>query len=428
MIVDVIMPKMGESITEGTILEWKKSVGDKIDRDETLLEISTDKVDSEVPCPAEGVVAELLFDVNAVVEVGSVIARIAGDEAEAAAVSDTESKPEVPAPEPQQEISPEPAPDALPEKDGRFYTPLVKSIAKEKGIPISELSQVHGTGSHGRVTKKDLLDWLEIRKQESDKPAAAELPHLPAEPVADKSGEPALSGRTEKMNRIRKLIADHMVSSLRTSAHVYSTSEADITNIVHYRTQYKEAFKARHGISLTYTPVILEACVRALQEFSLFNTSVDGDTIIHHPHINMGVAVSLPDDNLIVPVIKKAEQKNFLGLAKETADLAARARSNQLNPDDIADSTFSVTNPGMFGSLFGMAIINQPNVGILSVGAVHKRPVVKESEYGDVIVPRSMMYLSIGYDHRIIDGAYGTRFLSRVVELLQNFNPEQVTW
>ena len=415
MTVEVIMPKLGESITEGTILEWKKQVGDAVVQDETILEISTDKVDSEVPSPATGILQEILFQPNDVVDVGTIIARIADQ--------NTEVELEVPVVESELPPSlPESSPEKKPEKnqtllqpggaDRRYYSPLVKSIAHKEGIDAAELARVPGTGSRGRVTKKDILDYLHQRQS----PAAISIPGTPT----------GLSGRVEKMNRVRKLIADHMIASQRTSAHVYSTSEVDVTPLVEYRQAHKDRFRERYGFNLTFTPMIIEATIRALSEFPLLNASIKDDEIIHHGNINMGVAVTLPNDNLIVPVIKRAETLNFLGLAQGVADLANRARDNRLNPDEIADSTFSVTNPGMFGSLFGMAIINQPNVGILSVGTIQKRPVVRETEYGDVIVPRQMMYLTLGYDHRLIDGAYGTRFTRRLVEILSQYLPEGI--
>ncbi len=439
--VDVIMPKMGESITEGTILEWKKKVGDHIELDETLLEISTDKVDSEVPSPAEGIIAELLFDVNDVVEVGAVIARIRSENE-----SPSEPKRETPSPdvagEPEETTvnaddnrttGNETKPDTQSSdvSSGRFYSPLVRSIAAKEGISAAELKRIPGSGKNLRVTKKDILAYLEMKKNRVE---TAPLEHTPAaepmkpdiKPQSDGNTPPVLMDTRVPMGRVRKRIAEHMIASQRTSAHVYSTSEADVTNLVDIRRKHKDRFREKYGLNLTYTPMIIQVILKTIQEFPMMNASIDGDDVVYHKNINMGVAVALPDNNLIVPVIHRSEELNFLGLARKSSELAHNARAGKLQPDDIFGSTFTVTNPGVFGSLFGMAIINQPNVGILSVGAIHKRPVVKETEFGDVIAIRSMMYLTLGYDHRIIDGAYGTRFLTRLCELLESFDETSV--
>ena len=426
---DVVMPKMGESITEGTILEWKKQVGDSIAKDETLLEISTDKVDSEIPSPATGTIVEIIAQVNDTIPVGDVIARI-GEVGESAST---------------EEVSVETAPteESLPtepdlvleikevvqseiviekpiiQSGKRFYSPLVKSIAKKEGITQAELDALIGTGNNGRVNKQDILAYLKIRT--AGAPTHTEdVSEQPASIV------PTMSDEIEPMSRMRKRIAEHMVQSIQTSPHVYTTVEADVTNLVHIRAEHKESFKSKAGVNLTYTPMLLDSCIRVIQEFPLMNASLDGDNIVHHRNINMGVAVALPDDNLIVPVIHSSEEKNFLGLARSVSDLAGRARENKLTPDEIFGSTFTVTNPGIFGGLFGMGIINQPNVGILSVGSFQKRPVVKETEYGDTIVVRSMVYLTLSYDHRIIDGAYGTKFLARLVEIIEQYNNDKI--
>ncbi len=426
MAVDVIMPKMGESITEGTILEWKKNVGDSIQLDETLLEISTDKVDSEVPSPSAGVISELLFSVNDVVEVGTVIARIAtdGESVQPKAEPSTE-EPEIKDVVVDVPSTPVPQPEKSEFISNKFYSPLVKSIAKAEGVSIEELDSIEGSGNNGRVNKHDILNYIESRGASmQSQPQVAPLPHKPqVQPTVQAE---SLSNKVEPMGRMRKKIAEHMVASQQTSPHVYSTTEVDVTNMVNYRASHKDAFVEKYGVKLTYTPMILDACIKAIQEFPLLNASIDGDNIVHHQNINMGVAVALPDNNLIVPAIKASEEKNFLGLTRATADLATRARENKLEPDEIFGSTFTVTNPGIFGSLFGMAIINQPNVGILSVGSINKRPVVKETEFGDVVAIRSMMYITLGYDHRLIDGAYGTRFLSRVTELIEQFNGSDI--
>ena len=430
MAIDVIMPKMGESITEGTILEWKKNIGDSIALDETLLEISTDKVDSEIPSPAAGVITELLYSINDVVAVGTVIARVGGEgetpvEKAPEAVEAVLIVEKVETVVAVAEVTPIPNSQQS-DKGGRFYSPLVKSIAKAEGISQTELDSISGSGKDGRVNKHDMLAYVESRgTAQVVTPTAVPLPHIPATPVPAQPvipQSPGLADRVEPMGRMRKKIAQHMLASQQTSPHVYSTTEVDVTNMVNYRIKSKDAFLEKYGVKLTYTPMILDACIKGIQEFPLMNASIDGDNIVHHQKINMGVAVALPDNNLIVPSIKASEEKNFLGLTRATADLAARARINKLEPEEIFGSTFTVTNPGIFGSLFGMAIINQPNVGILSVGSIQKKPVVKETEFGDVIVIRSMMYITLGYDHRLIDGAYGTRFLSRVTELIEAFD------
>ena len=426
---DVVMPKMGESITEGTILEWKKQVGDSIAKDETLLEISTDKVDSEIPSPATGTIVEIIAQVNDTIPVGDVIARI-GEVGESASTEEVsvetapteESLPTEPdlVPEIEEVVQSEIVIEKPIIQSGkRFYSPLVKSIAKKEGITQAELDALMGTGNNGRVNKQDILAYLKIRT--AGAPTQTEdVIEQPASIV------PTMSDEIEPMSRMRKRIAEHMVQSVQTSPHVYTTVEADVTNLVHIRAEHKESFKSKAGVNLTYTPMLLDACIRVIQEFPLMNASLDGDNIVHHRNINMGVAVSLPDDNLIVPVIHSSEEKNFLGLARSVSDLAGRARENKLTPDEIFGSTFTVTNPGVFGGLFGMGIINQPNVGILSVGSFQKRPVVKETEYGDTIVVRSMVYLTLSYDHRIIDGAYGTKFLARLVEIIEQYNNDKI--
>ena len=426
---DVVMPKMGESITEGTILEWKKQVGDSIAKDETLLEISTDKVDSEIPSPATGTIVDIIAQVNDTIPVGDVIARIgevgegpATDEASVKTAPTEETVADEPEPVPaievvvQSEIVSE---KPIIQSGKRFYSPLVKSIAKKEGITQTELDALVGTGNNGRVNKQDILAYL--------KTGTAGAPTLKEDVIEQsRSIVPTMSDEIEPMSRMRKKIADHMVQSLQTSAHVYTVVEADVTNMVTIRTENKESFKSKSGVNLTYTPMLLDACIRAIQEFPLMNASLDGDNIVHHRNINMGVAVALPDDNLIVPVIHSSEEKNFLGLARSVSDLSGRARENKLTPEEIFGSTFTITNPGVFGGLFGMGIINQPNVGILSVGSFQKRPVVKETEYGDTIVVRSMVYLTLSYDHRIIDGAYGTKFLARLVEIIEQYNNDKI--
>ena len=423
MNIDVIMPKMGESITEGTILEWKKNVGEKIKLDETLLEISTDKVDSEIPSPSEGVIKEILYEVNDVVQVGEIIAKISKDgegknqnnlKKEVILDNTNKDKAEIKdivnTNQSKQEI-----------KTRRFLSPLVKNIAKKEGIDLSELDSLQGSGKNQRLNKKDLLNYINSKKNIQSRPALEKIPNLPAD-----NKEKNLKNDIEKMDRVRLKIGEHMVNSVKTSPHVYSTTEVDMTSIVEMTSKNKSLFSEKYDLKLTYTPFILSACIKAIQDFPLINAMIDGENIIHQKNINLGIAVALNDGNLIVPALKKSEEKNFLGLTRNAADLALRARNDELKPDDIFGSTFTVTNPGMFGSLFGMAIINQPNLGILSVGAIKKKPVVKETKFGDVIVIRSMMYITLGYDHRLIDGAYGTRFLAKISENLENFSSDEI--
>ena len=427
MIVDVLMPKMGESITEGTIIVWKKNVGDSIAKDETLLEISTDKVDSEIPCPTAGKVMELLYEQNDTVEVNTVIARIATEDSDTLDSkpdnNDVEVKEDSPDPveSKEKETSVDKKEEDQDHGDRRrvFYSPLVKSIAKKEGVSLDELSSIKGSGSGGRVNKQDLLSYLSSRTSTINSSQQAGT-------SVDIGGAAQLKDSVEQMDRVRARIAEHMVKSKDISAHVYSTSEVDVTNIVSIRNSKKEAFLSKNSIKLTYTPIIVSVCIKAIQEFPLMNASIDGTSIVHHQNINVGIAVALPDNNLIVPVIKHAEEKNFLGLSRSVDSYAKKARSNSLAADDVFGSTFTVTNPGTFGGLFGMPIINQPNVGILSVGSIEKRPVVKETRYGDAVFVRHMLYLTLGYDHRLIDGAYGTRFLSRIKQLLEEYSDDEI--
>ena len=435
MIVDILMPKMGESITEGTIVEWKKNVGEMIDKDETLLEISTDKVDSEIPCTTAGKVLELLFDKNDTVEVNTIIARIGTEDSDTldsnnnkdtVIESKNEIEQEIIKDTPKEEIEKEivlKTNDNFSQEDRKFYSPLVKSIAKKENISLDELSMIKGSGNGGRVNRNDILNYIDSKSKSPKTPIEV------SQPVAtstDYSTSEQLKGSIEEMDRVRIKIAEHMVNSKNISAHVYTTSEVDVTNIVNIRNNKKDIFLNKNSIKLTYTPIIVSACIKAIQEYPLINASIDGTNIIHHENINMGIAVALPDNNLIVPVIKESEEKNFLGLSRNIDSYAKKARSNSLAADDIFGSTFTVTNPGIFGGLFGMPIINQPNVGILSVGSIEKRPVVKETEYGDAIFVRHMLYLTLGYDHRLIDGAYGTKFLSRIKQLLENYDGNEI--
>jgi 2-oxoglutarate dehydrogenase E2 component (dihydrolipoamide succinyltransferase) len=437
MIVDVVMPKMGESITEGTIIEWKMGVGDSIAQDATLLEISTDKVDSEIPSPATGTLQEILFEPNTTVEVGAVIARIATAEEEVA-------EKDIPAPkEPETDKVVPPAPakekESIPVRptNGRggdqFYTPLVRSIAREEGLSQAELDSITGTGREGRVTKANLLAYLKIRQEGAPVPVAA--PPEPAAPMPvpgppspaagsqySAPGGERLADEVLPMSRIRERIAQHMRQSLDSSAHVYAVAECDMTGAVEARARHVKSFHEREGFKLTYTPMIAYATVKAIKDFPLINAQLEGSNIVKKRNVNLGMAVALPDYSLIVPVVHQAEELNFVGLARKIADLADRARSAQLKPEEAVGSTFSITNFGVFGSLFGLPIINQPNVAILGVGGIKKRPVVWESEMGDSIVVRSMMLLSLGHDHRLIDGAYGTQFLQQIIHYLHTID------
>ncbi len=417
MSVDVLMPKLGESITEGTILEWKKSVGDDIKKDETLLEISTDKVDSEIPSPESGKIIQILYSVNDVVPVGEVIAKIGShDDKVIEKIKDT-IKEDV-----KEEDNNSLEKNKVENLDvnlnnevleKRFYSPLVKSIAKKENISLDELKNISGTGLNNRVNKSDILNYIESKKSLDFSESKSDF-------------EYSLNNKLEPMGHVRLMIAEHMKKSRDTSVHVYSTSEVDITNIVNYRSANKGKYLEKYQTNLTYTPFFIDAVIKSIQRFPLINASIDGNNIINNLNINIGVAVALPDDNLIVPVIKKSEELNFLGVARACSDLAYRARNSNLQPDEVKDSTFTITNPGIFGSLFGMGIINQPNSALLSIGAIHKRPVVKETDYGDVVVVRSMVYITLAYDHRIIDGAYGTRFLTDLKDKLENFNEDNL--
>ncbi|MGH7494213.1 MAG: 2-oxoglutarate dehydrogenase, E2 component, dihydrolipoamide succinyltransferase [bacterium] len=449
--VDMTMPQMGESIAEGTILKWLKKVGDKIERDETLLEISTDKVDSEIPAPISGVIAEILVEEGKTVNVGTTIARI---ETEAGASGNGKALPasqqpapiekEEPkaspksaaaAPAPREESLPAakppataPAPVAASTKevaahDGdRFYSPLVRAIAKEENISTAELAALTGTGASGRVTKQDVMGYLEQRKAPkpavpSSAPAAATARSI-AQPPSLTVGDDQDRVEIVPMDNMRRRIAEHMVMSKQTSAHVYSVSTCDMTRIVQYREHVKNEFEKREGTKLTYMPFFIDATVRALKDFPMINASLDGSNIVLKKFINLGIAVAL-ENGLIVPVIKGADALNLVGLARTTNDLASRARNKQLKPDEVQGGTFSITNMGSFGNLFGIPVINQPQVAILGVGAIKKTPVV----VGDGIAIRDIVYLSLSYDHRLIDGAYGGQFLQRVVEYLEAFEP-----
>jgi 2-oxoglutarate dehydrogenase E2 component (dihydrolipoamide succinyltransferase) len=446
--VDLVMPKMGESIMEATILKWHKKPGDAVRMDETILEIATDKVDTEVPSTEEGVITEVLYHENDVVPVGNVIARIKTNVTEAASAMPEEKQIH---PQEEAEIfvqshavtTPSPARHTAsiasnPSSDGnRFYSPLVLNIAAQEGVSLSELEKLPGTGNEGRVTKKDILDYV-TRKRRGGGNQKSEVASWEQQvgterqnsvderqlSTANRQLQTIPSGNVEiiEMDRMRRMIAEHMVRSKHTSAHVTSFSEADVTNMVLWREKVKKEFEKRENTKITFTPLFIEAVVRCIKRFPLVNSSVDGDRIIVKKDINIGMATALPNGNLIVPIIRNADQLNLVGLARQVNTLADNARNNKLRPEDIEGGTFTLTNVGTFGSLMGTPIINQPQVAILAVGAIKKRPVVIETPHGDSIAIRQMMYLSLSYDHRIVDGSLGATFLTAVANELENFN------
>ena len=429
MVIDIIMPKMGESIVEGTIIEWRKSVGDSIEVDEILLEIGTDKVDSEIPSPNAGIITELLAEPNDVIDIGVVIARI---ETEGSASVKIQSKiEEEESPPPSTEVASIKPSQIESEKvistsgEKKYYTPIVKSIARKEGVSQDELASISGSGNNNRVTKKDLLAYLEQRSSATapakEAPAAMEQPEvLVSAPVIS----PLADERIE-MDKMRRSIAEHMRHSLDTSAHVHLMNEVDMTRIVNYVDENSSSFKMREGFPLTYTPFIVSACVRALQTFPDMNSSLDGTSIIRKKNVNIGLAVAV-DAGLMVPVIPQCEELNFLGLCRKVRDLAIRTRNKQIRPDELSGSTFSISNFGMFNVTTGTPIINQPNVGILGVGTIKKKPVVIETKQGDTIGIRSMMFLSIGFDHRLVDGAGGAKFVETVQKNLENMDLEHL--
>jgi len=433
--VEMIMPKMGESVAEATIIKWLKKEGDKIEADEAVLEIATDKVDSEVPSPSEGVLVKQLFKEGDVIKVGSPIAIIStgGDvpvvtkapvkEAAAPAVSGSAAKTQTAT------VAAPVAKAGNYSSSNKFYSPLVKNIAKQEGILLNELETIKGTGKDGRVTKNDILAYVPNRGKQVSAPVAEQVVHhntTTATSNGTSIAKPSISvgGDDEiiEMDRMRKLIADHMVMSKHVSPHVTSYVEADVTSIVEWRNKVKSHFEKNEKEKITFTPIFIEAIVRALKDFPMVNVSVDGTKIIKRRHINIGMATALPSGNLIVPVIKDADHKNLLGLTKAVNDLAARARNNKLLPDEIQGGTFTITNVGTFGNVMGTPIINQPQVAIMAVGAIRKKPAVIETPQGDTIGIRHMMYLSLSYDHRVVDGALGGSFLRRVGDYLEQFD------
>jgi 2-oxoglutarate dehydrogenase E2 component (dihydrolipoamide succinyltransferase) len=424
---DLIMPKLGESIIEATIIRWMKKPGDKITEDEPIAEIATDKVDSEIPSPVEGVIVELKYNEGDVVPVGKVIAVIdlSGDAVISEPVSGKKepvTETTFPAP-----AVPETAPaiTEAPEEtvSTRFYSPLVRSMAKEENISLRELENVAGSGKDGRLTKQDMVSYLETRKSQ---PAAIQPKAAPSATPAASKPEPIAPGTGDvivEMDRMRRMIADHMVMSKNVSPHVTSFIEVDMTNIVRWRDKVKDEFAKREGQKLTFTPFFVEAAAKALREFPNVNASIEGYNVIQRRNVNLGMAAALPNGNLIVPVIKNADQKNLKGIAFEVNSLADKARKNKLDPDDIQGGTFTVTNFGTFDSLTGTPIINQPQVAILGIGTIKKRPWVLETSEGDVIAIRHICMLSLAYDHRIVDGALGGQFIKRMQQLLEGFDP-----
>ena len=461
---EVVMPKMGESIMEATILRWHKKPGDPVKQDETLMDIATDKVDSEVPSTEEGILEEALFSENDVVPVGAVIARIrTTDEVEMPASAPAPmpvaaTPPPAPPVEPirvtepvQEAEKPEPAPSEIPYQPtqmpaelptgARFYSPLVMNIAASEGIPLSVLETIPGTGAEGRLTKQDIINYVQQHNggftplarpmaKPTAPPVQATVAAPPPVPSAqDRATTPVTSyaGNVEiiEMDRMRRLIADHMVKSKATSAHVTSFSEADVTNLVLWRERVKKEYEKREGEKITFTPLIIEAIVKTLKRYPMLNSSLESDRILIKKDINIGMATALPSGNLIVPVIRNADQLNLVGLTRQVNQLAHNSRNNKLRPDDTQGGTFTFTNVGTFGSLMGTPIINQPQVAVLAAGAIKKRPVVIEGPQGDSIAIRHMMYLSMSYDHRIIDGALGATFLTAVAKELEAFDPNR---
>jgi pyruvate dehydrogenase E2 component (dihydrolipoamide acetyltransferase) len=449
----VVMPKMGESIAEGTVLRWLKKEGDKVEKDEPILEISTDKVDTEVPAPFAGTLTKIVAQEKEVVPVGGTIAFIAG----VGSAAQSAPAPSAPAPAPKPAEAPKPAPQvaqqsapaytpqAAPVKDDRFYSPLVKSIAKAEGISPQELSTIAGSGMGGRVNKNDMLQYVEARKSgRVSAPSQAAPSYAPSTPSFGTSAPApmaqsvfASSGEATTiipMDNIRQRIAEHMVRSVHTSPHVTSISEVDVTNVVNFQKRFKDQFQQRYGVKLTLTPIFIECMVRALREFPFINASIDGNNIVVRNEINFGFAVAMPQQEnsplppaLIVPVIKQADRLSLAGIAGAVSGLANKARTKKLSPDDISGGTFTMTNPGMFGNILSTPIINQPNLAIMSTGAIVKRPVVKsDNEGNDYIAIRSMMFLGLSHDHRLIDGLYAVQFTERVKQYLESYRTDAI--
>lgn len=447
----VQMPKLGESVQEATITKWFVKEGDKIEEDGAMFEVATEKVDSEIPSPVDGIISKILYKENDLVPVGEIVAIIQVEgESDDGQKEETEHETTDKEQENQEAEKPVNAAktpelktgsgdEKRSEKNdtgsGRFYSPLVMNIAREENISFEELDRIQGSGEHGRVQKKDLLQYLEDKKQGKTAVSSPSKPETPAKqeaPSAESKEKPRISAsigsadQIIEMDRVRKIIAERMVESKKTSAHVTSVVEADVTNLVLWRNKIKDDFSNKYGEKITFMPVFTEAVAQALTEFPLVNSSVDGDKIIIHKNVNIGIAVAKPDGNLVVPVIKEAEQKNLLGLTKTLNRLADYARKNKLGMDDFQGGTFSITNFGSFRNIIGTPIINQPQVAILATGSIEKKPAVMETLTGDVIVVRHKMFLSLTYDHRIIDGALGGAFLRRIADILEEFDINRV--
>ncbi len=437
--VELIMPKMGESVSEATIISWTKEIGETIELDETVVEIATDKVDSEVPSTHEGKLIEKLFEADEVVQVGQVFAILETEDEESSSqeidttVTDTE-KIKIIEKEVLETI--EKNTSNTSNSGNRFYSPLVRSIASEEGIKLEELESIPGTGKDGRVTKTDMINYIKSRSEKNiNTNTEIKVKEIETNQTVSNKNETPTHHKTPipntgeieivEMDRMRKLISSHMTMSKATSAHITSMVEVDMTNIVNWRNSIKEDFKAREKQNITFTPIIIEAMAKAVKDFPLINVSVDGTNIHIHKNVNIGMAAALPDGNLIVPVIKECQNKNLIGITKSVNDLASRARSSQLNPDDIQGGTITMTNVGTFGNVMGTPIINQPQVAIMAAGAIKKKPAVLETEYGDVIAIRHMMFLSLSYDHRVVDGALGGQFVRRVGDYLEKFDTKQ---
>jgi 2-oxoglutarate dehydrogenase E2 component (dihydrolipoamide succinyltransferase) len=432
--VELIMPKMGESVSEATIITWSKNIGDMVELDETIVEIATDKVDSEVPSTHEGKLVQMLYEADDVVQVGEPFAIL-----ETEGSDDTpDVNDATPAPTATKVVEEavtkavEATTTTITNTGERFYSPLVRSMASEEGIEMTELESIPGSGKEGRVTKSDMVSYLKTRgsapatapvKTETKKTTPAPKTAVPAHTPVNVPN----TGGTEivEMDRMRKLISAHMTMSKQTSAHITSFVEADMTNIVNWRNSVKADFKKREGQNITFTPIIIEAMAKAVKDFPMINVSVDGTNIHIHKNVNIGMAAALPDGNLIVPVIKETQNKNLIGITKSVNDLATRARGGQLKPDDIQGGTITMTNVGTFGNLMGTPIINQPQVAIMACGVIKKKPVVLETAEGDVIAIRHMMFLSLSYDHRVVDGALGGQFVSKVKDYLEQFDSTQ---
>ncbi|MBK7233735.1 MAG: 2-oxo acid dehydrogenase subunit E2 [Saprospiraceae bacterium] len=430
--IELIMPKMGESIIEATILKWLKKEGDAVELDETILEIATDKVDSEIPSPTKGIVGQILFKENDVVAVGKVIAYIETDANSAPKETATLKAPETAietklTPEVIKENKTEATQNIVKNPDSnsnKFYSPLVKNIAKQENIPFSKLEEIQGSGAGGRVTKRDVIQYLDQDKSAQKTEATSQMQSTVAPTSNYVAPASSISGQVEiiEMDRMRKLIADHMVMSKHTSPHVTSFVEVDMTNAVLWREKVKNSFQKKYNQKITFTPIFIEAVAKAIKDFPMINISVNGQTIVRKLDINIGMAAALPSGNLIVPVIKNADRLNLLGLTFAVNDLADRARQNKLKPDEIQEGTFTLTNVGGFGNVMGTPIINQPQVAIMATGSIQKKPAVIETPTGDMIGIRHLMFLSLSYDHRVVDGSLGGKFLRKVGDYLEAFD------